>query len=129
MKHDPPAVAIDAAFDEICGRFTLLPHNYLYVVDEKGRFHGVIALHDIKRFLANPDLAGLVIARDIMHEDFPSLRPDDFLTTVFERFARHSGERLPVLSRDGSDRLVGSVSKADALLAFAEQPEMRTSHA
>ena len=70
-----------------------------------------------------------MIARDIMQEDFPSLWPDDFLTTAFERFARHEGERLPVLSRDGLDLLVGSVSKADALLTFAEQPEMRSSHA
>ena len=123
MKHNPPSVHLDAAFDEICSRFTLLPHNYLYVIDEKGRFHGVISLHDIKRFLTNPDLATVVIARDIMREDFPSLGPDDFLTTVFERFARHDGERLPVLSRDGSRLLVGSVSKADALLAFAEQPK------
>ena len=123
MKHNPPSVHLDAAFDEICSRFTLLPHNYLYVIDEKGRFHGVISLHDIKRFLTNPDLARVVIARDIMREEFPSLGPDDFLTTVFERFARHDGERLPVLSRDGSKLLVGSVSKADALLAFAEQPK------
>lgn len=93
------------------------------MIDEKGRFHGVISLHDIKRFLTNPDLSTVVIARDIMREDFPSLGPDDFLTTVFERFARHDGERLPVLSRDGSKLLVGSVSKADALLAFAEQPK------
>jgi chloride channel protein, CIC family len=85
--------------------------------------------HDIKRFLTNPDLGKLVIARDIMREDFSSLRPDDLLTTVFERFARYDGERLPVLSRDGVDLLVGSVSKADALLAFAEQPEMRSSRA
>jgi CIC family chloride channel protein len=123
MKDNPPSVHLDAAFDEICSQFTLLPHNYLYVVDQNGRFHGAISLHDIKRFLTNPDLASLVIARDIMHEDFPSLGVDDFLTTVFERFARHNDERLPVLSRDGSKLLVGSVSKADALLAFAEQPK------
>ncbi len=123
MKQNPPSVHLDAAFEEICSRFTLLPHNYLYVIDEKKSFHGVIALHDIKRFLSNPDLAQVVIARDIMREDFPSLGPDDFLTTVFERFARHDGERLPVLSGDGSKLLLGSVSKADALLAFAEQPK------
>ena len=60
MRHDRPSVLLDAAFDEICSRFTLLPHNYLYVVDGKGRFFGVISLHDIKS--SNPDLAKLVIA-------------------------------------------------------------------
>lgn len=123
MKRNPPSVHLDAAFDEICRRFTLLPHNYLYVIDNDRRFQGAISLHDIKRFLTNPDLADVIIARDIMREDFPSLGSDDSLTTVFERFARHDGERLPVLSGNGSKLLLGSVSKADALLAFAEQPK------
>ena len=122
MKTDPPTVHLDAAFDEICKRFTLLPHNFLYVVDDQGCFQGAVALHDIKRFLTNPDLAEVIIARDIMREQFPSLGPDDFLTTVFERFSRHDDERLPVLATDGSKRLLGAVSKADALLAFAERP-------
>jgi CIC family chloride channel protein len=125
MKTHPPSVQPEAAFDEICNRFALLRHNHLYVVDANGRFCGVISLHDIKRFLSNPDLARFVIARDVMREEFPSLGPDDFLTTVFERFAHHHGERVPVLAGDGSRRLLGSVSKADALLAFAEQPEIR----
>ena len=123
MKTDPPTVHLDSAFDEICKRFTLLPHNFLYVVDDRGRFQGAIALHDIKRFLTNPDLAEVIIARDIMREKFPSLGPDDFLTTVFERFSRHDDERLPVVATDGSKRLLGAVSKADALLAFAERPK------
>jgi hypothetical protein len=38
-----------------------------------------------KRFLLNPDLAGVIIARDITREKFPWLGADDFLTTVFER--------------------------------------------
>jgi len=125
MKANPPAVKMTAAFDEICRQFTLIRHNYLYVVDDAGRFAGVISLHDIKSFLTNPDIARIVIAGDIMRETFPSVVPDDVLTAVFERFAHHDGERIPVL---GPDRmLVGSVAKADALLAFAEQPEMRSS--
>jgi CIC family chloride channel protein len=127
MKANPPVVRLDAAFAEICQQFTLMRNNYLYVVDEAGRFAGVVSLHDIKGFLTNPDLASLVIARDILRETFPALGPEDFLSAVFERFARHEGERLPVLDENGV--LLGSVSKADALLAFAEQPEMRTAHA
>ncbi|MEO6055180.1 MAG: ClcB-like voltage-gated chloride channel protein [Chthoniobacterales bacterium] len=125
MKKDPPTVGGSASFAEVCEKLTAVRHNYLYVLDDAQRFAGVISLHDIKRFLSDPDLARLVIARDITRENFPTLLPDNHLSTVFERFARHDGERIPVLNGDHSGRLVGSISKADALLAFAEQPEMR----
>lgn len=120
MRANPPTVGLGAPFDEVCEKFTTLRHNYLYVTGPQNQFSGVISLHDVKRFLADPDLAKLVIARDLVREKFPSLRRDDYLSTVFERFARHESERLPVLSESGI--LLGSVSKADALLAFAEQP-------
>lgn len=120
MRKNPPSVGLTASFEEICQKFTALRYNYLYVVGRENEFAGVISLHDVKQFLTNPDLATMVISRDILREQFPSLRSDDSLATVFERFARHEGERLPVLSSEGI--LLGSVSKADALLAFAEQP-------
>ncbi|MEO8205204.1 MAG: ClcB-like voltage-gated chloride channel protein [Chthoniobacterales bacterium] len=129
MKKDPPTVSASASFSEVCEKLTAVRHNYLYVLDDAQRFSGVISLHDIKRFLSDPDLARLIIARDITRENFPTLLPDNHLSTVFERFARHDGERIPVLSGDHSGRLVGSISKADALLAFAEQPEMRNTKA
>lgn len=126
MKVDPPTAHPEMPFEEVCRLFLGSRHNFLFVVEESRRFVGVIALHDIKNFLSNLDLARVVIARDLVRENFPSLAPDDYLTTVFERFSRHEGERLPVLSTDGECKLLGSISKADALLAFAEQPEMRT---
>ncbi|MEO6846734.1 MAG: ClcB-like voltage-gated chloride channel protein [Chthoniobacterales bacterium] len=126
MKKNPPTVDSSTAFAEVCEKFASLRHNYLYVLDSQQRFVGVISLHDIKRYLNDPDLAKLIIARDITRENFPTLLPDDQLTTVFERFSRHEGERIPVLSATGSGKLEGSVSKADALLAFAEKPEMRS---
>jgi CIC family chloride channel protein len=110
----------NAPFPEICRKFQSLRRSFLYVVDEAGVFLGAISLHDIKRFLAEPDLATLVIARDLLRENFPSVSPEDNLTTIFERFARHESERIPVL--DGTRHLLGTISKSDALLAFAEKP-------
>ncbi len=120
-KPNPAAVLPGASFAEICSSFQALRHSFLYVVEESGLFLGVISLHDIKRFLSEPDLADVIIARDLLRTDFPVLFPDDPLSTVFEKFAHHEGERVPVL--DPAGHLMGSVSKADALLAFAERPD------
>jgi CIC family chloride channel protein len=75
-------------------------------------------MHDIKPYLGEPDLAQLVIARDIMHEDFPSVAPGEPLTSALGSFMGITAERLPVVDADG--RLVGSLAKGDLLLTLVE---------
>lgn len=118
MRKDPMAVRESASFEEIAQRFIDNRFNYLYVVDAQGRFQGVISLHDIKSYLNDPNLARLVIARDIMRPSFPTIGEDASFTEALMRFSKHEGERLPVTAADG--RLLGSLSKADLMLALAE---------
>ena len=80
---------------------------------------GVVSLHDIKPYLGEPDLAQLVIARDILHENFPRLTPDQPLTAALGGFLGIVAERLPVVGIDGMLR--GSLSKGDLLLALVEK--------
>ena len=118
MKPQPLAVSPTAGFAEIGQKFIATRFNYLYVTDHD-RFLGAVSLHDIKNFLNTPELAKVVIAGDILRDHFPSLSPDASLTEALERFSQHDGERLPVVSRANGQRLVGSVSKTDVILALA----------
>jgi CIC family chloride channel protein len=93
--------------------------NNLYVVDEHGKFYGAVSLHDIKPYLGEPELAELVIANDILHEDFPRIAPGQPLTAALEGFLGIAAERLPVVDAEGVLR--GSLSKGDLLLALIEQ--------
>lgn len=119
MKKDPGTVAEDARFPDIAHYFATHRFNYLYVVDGSQRFRGAISLHDIKNYLNDPDLAGLVIARDIMRDSFPTVAPYDSVAEALGKFSRHDGERLPVT--DTNAQLFGTVSKTDVLLALAER--------
>ncbi len=121
MKADPIAVSENARFTEIAECFIRNRFNYLYVVDESRRFRGVISLHDVKGCLNDSNLAQFIIARDILRDTFPSLLPNDSLATALERFSRHDGERLPVVAQEDSQKLIGSISKSDLLLALAHQ--------
>ena len=123
MKLDPPFVALDAGFGEISRLLLSLRVNNLYVVDDQQRFLGAISLHDIKPFLAEPGLAGIVIAGDILREDFPRIAPDASLDEALGCFLRIQAERLPVVAPDG--RLLGSVAKNDLLLTVGEQLRRR----
>ncbi len=118
MKTDPLTVSSTARFAEIGQKFIATRVNYLYVT-EGDRFIGAISLHDIKSYLNTPELAALVIARDIVHDRFPVVRPEASLTEAMERFVHHDGERLPVVSNSRDSRLIGSISKTDVILALA----------
>ncbi|WP_083805014.1 ClcB-like voltage-gated chloride channel protein [Chthoniobacter flavus] len=120
MKPNPVNVDEDADFRSIAQKFISHRFRYLYVTSVDGGFRGVIALHDVKSNLTQSELAELVIARDLVQEDFPTIAPDASLVEALERFARHDGERLPVTT--GANRkLIGSISKSDLLLALAER--------
>jgi len=118
MKADPLTVSPTARFAEIGQKFIANRFNYLYVTED-GRFVGAISLHDIKNYLNAPELAELVIAGDILREDIPIVHPTASLNEALDRFARHPGERLPVVTDQGTQRLVGSLAKTDVILALA----------
>ncbi len=119
MRPKPPVVRETARFAEIAGTFLKVRVNNLYVVDDANRFLGVVSMHDIKPYLGEPELADLVIARDILHDDFPRVAPEQPLAEALGKFLGIVAERLPVVDRDGGLR--GSLSKTDLLLALVEK--------
>ena len=118
MKPKPFTISPTAGFAEIGEKFIATRFNYLYVTDHD-RFLGAISLHDIKNFLNAPELGTVVIAGDILRDSFPVLPPDATLTEALERFSKHDGERLPVVTDANGRILIGSVSKTDVILALA----------
>ena len=121
MRKDPVTVPEVSRFTEIAASFLTNRFNYLFVVGEGRRFTGAISLHDVKNYLNDPELASIVIARDIVQDHFPSVSVDESLTDALGVFSRHDGERLPVTSNFEDRTLVGSISKSDVLLALSEQ--------
>lgn len=119
MKVDPPHVTDRTAFTEIGRMFLTVRVNTLYVVDSGKNFIGAISLNDIKPYLNDPELAELVMARDVMAESFPTLGPEQTLEEALGSFLRVEANRLPIVSKDGT--LIGSLAKTDLLLALSEQ--------
>jgi CIC family chloride channel protein len=119
MKRDPIRVLENAAFAQVAKILASNTFKHLYVVDANQRFLGAIALQDLKPFLHDTDLPQVVIALDLMHEGIPVLTSDASLKESLEVFARHDGERLPVLDNTRDRRLVGALAKTDVLLTLA----------
>jgi CIC family chloride channel protein len=120
MKKNPPVVSATARFADIARMFLTVRVNNIYVTSGEGRFLGAVSLHDIKPYLGDADLASLVIASDIMREEFPRIGPEGSLSDALGAFLGHSIERLPVVDPDRG-QLLGSLSKSDLLLALVEK--------
>jgi CIC family chloride channel protein len=129
MKANPVRVLDSAPFQEIAQSFILHPLVNLYVVDENGSFLGAVSLHDIKSYLDRRELAHLVIARDLLHTDFPTITPEVSFGHALTAFSHHNAERLPVIASAGQRELIGSIAKNDLLLALAEQSRKAESEA
>lgn len=119
MRLDPPCVTESARYEEIVQVFVGHPYHNLYVVGPEHEFRGAIPLHEIKPFLNDPELGKVAIAQDLLREDFPTVTPDTTLRATLDAFAKHAGERLPVVEPNEGRRLVGSISKTDLLLSIA----------
>ncbi|HVU24863.1 MAG TPA: ClcB-like voltage-gated chloride channel protein [Opitutus sp.] len=124
MRRDPPMIGATARFAEIGRMFLSVRVNNLYVTGADGKFLGAVSLHDIKPYLGNADLASLVIASDIVRDDFPRIGPQQSLSDALGAFLGHSFERLPVIEQ-ATGRLIGSLSKSDLLLALVERHKTR----
>jgi chloride channel protein, CIC family len=117
-KGNPLTISPDAGFSEIGEKFIATRFNYLYVTEGE-RFLGAVSLHDIKNYLNSPEPARVVIAGDILRDHFPTVPPEATLREALERFSQHDGERLPVVTNSRQNRLVGTISETDVILALA----------
>ncbi|MEM6730589.1 MAG: chloride channel protein, partial [Myxococcota bacterium] len=89
--------------------------NERYVVDEDGRYHGVITLHDINevnQLGETPE--NLIVAEDVARTDVPSVLPESSLSNCMELMLRHHATVLPVVS-DSTAHFLGTVSEHDII--------------
>jgi chloride channel protein, CIC family len=119
IRRDPITLPPNAIFAEIEKSFLQNRYQHIYIVGKEMAFLGAVSLHDIKEFLEQPELANMVIAADIMKEDFPRISRLQPMADALEKFSEVDAERLPVVDNLDSQRLIGSISKTDIMLHLA----------
>jgi CIC family chloride channel protein len=119
VRSDPITLPQNATFAQIAETFVQHRYQHIYIVDKENRLLGAISLHDVKTFLDRPELESVVIAADIMDEDFPRVSPTQGMSEALHKFSEANSERLPVVDNVNSKRLIGSISKTDIILHLA----------
>jgi len=96
--------------------------NYLYTIDEEDNLEGVISFQDIKEFVYDDQLNGLVFARDMANRDVVYVTPDETLASSLNKFSYIDMEELPVVaSDDGFRRLLGIITRSELMKIYRKE--------
>jgi len=99
---------------------TLKDYNvsYLYMVNGKDELTGIISFRDIRPVLQEDALKQLVIAKDMATTDVITVRATDNVQVALELMGRKGIAQLPVVAEDSAKKIIGTISKKDALAAY-----------
>lgn len=112
-------LAETASLEEVSALFLKYPVKYVYIVDARQRYQGVVALQDITSWLLDKKEPGGRLARDFLRPHFlHEVTPDMSLGEALQLFLDHQGERLPVIASAEDPRLLGVVFKTSLLDAY-----------
>jgi CIC family chloride channel protein len=126
MQPPVPPVRENTVFAEIADRFLTSTNNFLPVVDQRQRVLGMVALHDLKEWLnAGHELSG-VIAYDIMRPPPTCLTPSQKLSDVLPILLESELRNVPVVNNLSDYRLVGTITRAEALGLLSEAISVRS---
>ncbi|HEX4440070.1 MAG TPA: chloride channel protein [Thermoanaerobaculia bacterium] len=117
MRRDVALIPASTPLPEIVAAFLRSRSLLLYVGDDQGRLLGAVDIHDVKESFPEKELAGLVVAADILTE-IPFVTPEESLTTVNEKLWFRDVGQLPVVDSAASRKFLGIVTQRDLLGAF-----------
>ena len=119
MRQDQVTVASTLPLPALLDAFIAARRNHVYLIDAEGRFRGAVNFHEAVAALQAAGGGATTTALDLAQAGFPTVRLDEPVADVLERFGAIAAERLPVLESGESRRLVGTISKRDILAAYS----------
>lgn len=115
MRSPAPTLEEHASFQEVIDKFLDSQEPHYYLIDNEIRLTGVIHLHDVKGFLSDGELRGLIIARDVAHPVSVMTYPGETLAECLEKFTGNATERLPVVESDSVPKVIGVIAQQDVI--------------
>lgn len=120
MRVPVPPLRENMPLREIADRFIANSNNFFPVVDARQQIIGIVALQDLKEFLYDSRDLSAIIAYDVMRPPPQCLTPGQRLVDALPLVLQSEQRNVPVVNNLTEKRLVGSISRAEALAIFSE---------
>ncbi|MAU08881.1 MAG: chloride channel protein [Anaerolineaceae bacterium] len=119
MSTQVHSVTVGMTLDELSNAFIQTHHHGLAVLDKEGALWGVVTVSDLDRALArnlpgDTDISQICTRRP----DLLVAYPDETIGDALYRLGRRGLGRIPVVSRDDPDRLLGIIRRSNIVTAY-----------
>ena len=121
---EPECVQVPSTmpYQEVMQRCLNHPGNYIYIVDDKENLEGVISFSDLKEFIFEDGLNGLILAKDLINPDIIYVTPEESLASSLNKFNFIDMEQLPVVERNnGSRKVKGVITRNQLMKAYHKE--------
>ena len=118
IDKERPKLRPDMYLGQIVQAISTSKSLHFAVVGLEGSLLGVINVNSIRKIIFRSELYRMYRAEQLMQQPQVTLRTDDSMQTIMEKFARCEAGTLPVLSPD--DKYVGFVSRTRLLAAYRQ---------
>lgn len=88
------------------------------VLDEDEMYVGMITDDDIHTALLEREAVPLLLVRDMMRTDVPTVPSSADLATVLDTFAQHEVDNLPISVPGHSDKVIGLIGRSELLRRY-----------
>ena len=116
IRHDESVIRENATVEELVNLALNRHRNVIFVVDEAGRYVGLVTLQDLKHALSSQEQLSRYKDIGDFIEKAPSIGEEETLDTVVTLFGDTGFDRLPVLDMNGV--LAGSVIISDVIRQY-----------
>ena len=129
MTRDFPTVPLKMSAQELLDRLERTGHHGFPVVDDEGRFCGIVTLSDVHTAMEKGDaeLNDLTV-NDIANKSPLVAYPDQSLHEVLLRLGAKDYGRIPVVDRNDRSRLLGVLRRHDIIKAYISRAAKSAPH-
>ncbi|MBN2720471.1 MAG: chloride channel protein [Proteobacteria bacterium] len=121
MTTNVERIPHDMKFGDIVKYVTQSKNTSFPVEDQDGHFVGILSFQDVRQHVFDPDLEGLVVARDIANlHNVVMIAPTDSLKDALEKLAYRHVEHLVVLDPKNPRKILGILTRRDIISTYKQ---------
>ncbi len=119
MRTKPVTIHKDAPISDLMALFQETNLHGFPVMKSTSQVWGIVTLQDVHKYQAREDFSTTgKLVEDVATEAPVTVFADEPIWLAIQKMSPRDLARLPVVSRDGSNRLMGLISRSDILRAY-----------